>query len=755
MLASQFLICRVKHVIAATILSINSLWITNSINAQIIPDGTLNTQVKLIDGQQNITGGIQSGQNLFHSFQEFSPNLDFVTHFDNNSNIENIFTRVTGDSASFIDGLIKTNDNASLFILNPAGIIFGQNAQLDIGGSFITTTAESIIFANGTKFGTQLNQVSPLLTVNIPVGLQFGNDPGTISSNNTNNVNSELFSENNMSTGNTIGFLGGDIDLQNIVINALSGNVEIGSVAEGEIVKLSSNTNRWEFDYDNVSEFNDVKISQSIIDTSGDSTSGESGRIILQGKNLLLADSLLRNTDNGERGIMSLVGTNYIDLDDSGLFTSDIGDDDRVSVATQGDDIRIAAPNIKIHNGAIISASNLSDEIGSNITINADESLELSGFNEAVPSLILTVVGRVGGTGGIIEINTGHLIIKDGARIDSRTVGEGNAGNININARESILISGNSFSNNVEEILNSGLLAVAEVDEFESVSSEKLGESGSITINTPRLSLENGGEISVSNFGLKDAGDITINVGELLLNENSQIIAKTASGNGGSIEIISDEIIILRDQASIAATADFNEEGNDGDGGNIALTADNIVLFDESTINADANLGSGGKITITTQNLLTQKNPDDVITASSEVKGLDGTVEIDTPDINSKLETTEQRQSPLAAEESIYTGCSLGTDFSANKFSYIGRGGMRKGPFDSLESQEVIADLGLEDSIQSTAELNTNNHLNNNKREKTSQSITEATTWIINAQGKVELIAQAPNNASPSGCLFK
>ncbi len=705
MLVPQSLTYRVKYIVNTTIVTINIIIMGVSVDAQILPDETLNTQVNLVDGQQKITGGIERDTNLFHSFKEFSPTADFVTHFDNNSNIVNIFTRVTGNSASLIDGLIRTNGNASLFILNPAGIIFGDNAQLEIGGSFITTTAESIIFADGTKFDTSIKQTPPLLTVSIPIGLQYGNSPGAISSNNNNSVNLEV------SPGNTIAFLGGNIELQNISIKALSGSVEIGSIAEGERLNISPNSN-WQFQYDKVSKFNDIEISQKsndieISQKSEINTSGEQGTINLRGQDIVLSSGLqilnITNQDTVTKGgEISLIANNYIDLNDIFLATRvETTGKTQIPVTKKGGDIIISAKDLQIRNGSIITAETLNRGPGGSILINAKDSLELSGFNDFFPSLILSstgnkIKGEISGKGGNIKINTSKLVVSDGATIDSSTFGTGNAGNIEVNADESILIFGNDFfSQRLKKVYDSGL--------FSSSGVEGLPP-----------------ELEIPNFG-----------------------------QGGSIKVTSSKIL-LRDNASITVRAFFEN----GDAGDINISADNIVLFDESNINADANLGIGGNITITTQGLFTQNNPEDVITASSE-RGIDGIVEIKTPDINSKLETSQLKLSPLAAEESIYTGCSLGTDFEANKFSYIGRGGMRKSPFESVGTHEFIGDLGLDDSAFPAAELNTNKNPNNQMIDQTTKSIIEATTWIVNAQGNVELIAQASNDSFPSDCLFK
>jgi filamentous hemagglutinin family protein len=149
--------------------------------AQITPDETLGTERsqvnrRVVRGQaaDAIDGGAQRGANLFHSFRDFNVNEGQRVYFSNPAQVENIFSRVTGGDVSNILGTLGVDGVANLFLLNPNGIIFGPNARLDISGSFLATTADRFTFPDGSGFGATDPQAPPLLTVNVPIGLQYG-----------------------------------------------------------------------------------------------------------------------------------------------------------------------------------------------------------------------------------------------------------------------------------------------------------------------------------------------------------------------------------------------------------------------------------------------------------------------------------------------------------------------------------------------------------------------------------------------------
>jgi filamentous hemagglutinin family protein len=702
------------------------------VQAQITSDRTTNTQVKVTNNISVITGGIQAGQNLFHSFEQFSLATDGVANFDHAININNILSRVTGGSVSQIDGLIQTQGNANLFLLNPAGIIFGANAQLNIGGSFIATTSDRFLFADGSEFSAMNPETTPLLTISSPIGLQYGSSPGEITvlpNDNRASGNNGL----NIKPGNTLALLGGDITINRNSLNAINSNIELSSIQSGS-VELKPDNNGWQFDYQNVGKLGKLDLTNRALVSA-------SGMVNLHGSTINLSSSSgIRNfTDrNGRGGIIKLEASESIKLD-GGLLLTQVGQirsDIDQAITDVGGDILIKAPQITFTNGSIISAGTLSDGAGGNITIDASDMLELSSEADNNPTIISTSTqGR--GAGGAITVNTAKLSIYDGSQIQA-LAGLGAGGTITVNASKSVDIAGKGilrsrdFEGNLSATeLTSGLVAASGIAGLP-LAQQPQGESGSLVINTPSLKIDKEAELSVSNFGLANAGDITLNTSTLNLDNAAKITANTQSGAGGSISITADESVILDHQSTISTTAQQN-----GNGGNISLTTDNLVLFDSNKISADAKQGSGGKININTQGLFV--NPDSSITASSDIKQKTGIVEIVTLDPNSKIQTENQERSPLVAENYISTGCGVREDFSKNQFRNLGRGGIPNNLMQETTNYEILGDLGRVSNKIANPVKHNNHHVSQSYVAQ--PSITEATAWIINSQGKIELIA--------------
>jgi filamentous hemagglutinin family protein len=179
--------------------------------SQITPDATLGTQGSVVTPNVNIRGlpadqidgGVIRGVNLFHSFQDFNVGNGQRVYFANPTGIENILSRITGSNPSNILGTLGVNGAASLFLLNPNGIIFGQNAKLDIAGSLLATTANSLVFSNGSEFSAKNPQAPPLLTINVRPGLQYGL-----------NASGSITNSGNLAVGQDLTLAAGNLDLQ-------------------------------------------------------------------------------------------------------------------------------------------------------------------------------------------------------------------------------------------------------------------------------------------------------------------------------------------------------------------------------------------------------------------------------------------------------------------------------------------------------------------------------------------------------------
>ncbi|MDZ7961400.1 MAG: filamentous hemagglutinin N-terminal domain-containing protein [Aulosira sp. DedQUE10] len=188
-----------------------TLGLTTAVLAQITPDNSLGSERSVVtpnvqkqgDVIERIDGGAIRGSNLFHSFQDFNVGNQQRVYFVNPSGIENILGRVTGNQASNIFGTLGVLGGANLYLINPNGIIFGQNARLDISGSFFASTSNSLLFENGEKFSTQNPQLPPLLTIKQPLGLDSWLSP-----------ESAIANSGNLSVGQDLTLVGKNLDLQ-------------------------------------------------------------------------------------------------------------------------------------------------------------------------------------------------------------------------------------------------------------------------------------------------------------------------------------------------------------------------------------------------------------------------------------------------------------------------------------------------------------------------------------------------------------
>ena len=595
--------------------------------AQIIPDNSLGAESSraVSDTINNLpsdrlTGGATRGVNLFHSWREFNIGEGRGAYFENPSGVANIFTRVTGPNSSNILGTMGVLGNANLFLINPKGIIFGPNARLDLRGSFVASTASGVLFNNGFEFSAANPNPVPLLAINIPAGLRFRENPGTI-------VNASRVTQNIQDTeipvglavppGQTLALVGGDLIFNNGFASAFSGNIQLGSVASPGLVSFNITPAGLGLDYTNVANFGNIELSGlSAVTASGPGGGAialKAGNVTLRDRSSLVSDTL-GNIDG--RGInIEAVRFSLLDQAFVGSSTSGSGAGGNINVraaenvelrgigfqnfrrlildpgasqkppdvasressiitgtvgAGRAGDIAIDTKQLSLRDGAVIANPALSTGDGGNVTIRASESVEIN-----ASGLFTTTFNR--GNAGTIQIETGKLGVRDGAVISPSTFGVGNSGNLIVRASDSVIVS--------KERPDSPLSTALATNSIGGT-----GRAGNIEINTRSLRVDEGASIS-SSSGLRTAqgvipmggpgGNITVNASDSVevigtapgeIPSRSLIAAGTAgSGKDGDVTVNARRVIV-RDGAAIGASTLGAAQG-----GNITVSASESV----------------------------------------------------------------------------------------------------------------------------------------------------------------------------------
>ncbi|NJR18561.1 MAG: filamentous hemagglutinin N-terminal domain-containing protein [Calothrix sp. CSU_2_0] len=626
--------------------------------AQIIPDRTLpiNSTVTETNNRSVINGGTQVGGNLFHSFERFDIPTNTEAIFNNSPIIENILTRVTGTNASQINGVITSFGGANLFLINPNGIIFGENARLNIGGSFVGTTANSIKFADGSNFSTTTSPTTPLLTITAPIGLGFGNIPGAITVQDSGHnltvarpVTRPLDRTNNdtglqVNSGKTLSLIGGKIGLNGGILTAPSGHVELGSVGNFSEVSINPSATGFNFGYGEAKSFDDIELSKrSLVDVSGTNA----GSIQVFGRHVSINDGSIlwiQNQGTQRAGNIDVYATDSLKLNGT---TSDgkIGSslvNETINSGGSGD-INVTTQLLKLRLGSTIASKTFNLGTSGNININAEESIHLSDISPIDAARTSSIIAFTVSTGnaGNVSVNTNNLSLLDGSSVASFTqTGSGSSGSVFVKA-ENIQISG-----------------VGEQGDRSTISSSSLssGNAGRVNIDTKNLSVTNGGSVSSSGFssgsagsviinaadsvevmgkagevvseirsairvfnsepvrrllGLPDipqgkAGDVEINARSLKIsNEGRVSVGNLGIGDGGTLRVNAN-LLTLQGKASITANT------QSGVGGNILIQSPDIQMLDNSNITATAqgNTGNGGNISIDTSTLVALNNSD-------------------------------------------------------------------------------------------------------------------------------------------------
>ena len=542
-----------------------------------------------------------SGTNLFHSFGDFNVPNNNIANFLNDSGLatSNILGRVTGGNISNIFGAIQTTGfgNANLFLMNPAGFLFGPNATVNVGGMVSFTSADYLRLADNARFNAIPGPADALLTACTCRRIRFLGFESRGDYRSGQPVHS--------GDGTGISLVGGNITIQSGTpeggtaqparLSAPNGKIQLASAASpGEFdaatLQPLPNVNNTSF-----TSFGSVSLAPgSNINVTGEQTvSIRGGQFVLS-----VNDAVLSTAESpGPPETISL-------SPGSSIISSNAG-------ADAGADVQLIASNVQM-DGASIQSLTTGDGAGGTISITA--ALDGGPISSTAGSVQIKggqiQTASLGpGTVGDIQINSGSLSMTDGALIDTLLVpnplipGQPGGGTIAITATDSIFVTGQRPGT------TNLLPSVPGLPTFTNIPSGIYSENfsantgSSIVIQTPSLTLQPG-LIGSHAFGAGAAGDLSFLLGQLTLKDGG-LIGSNAFGAGatGSLQIrASDSItmsgflpgtfqlgpLVLRNVGSSIANTTFGL----GQAGPVFVSTSTLTMNGASI--ASASLGPGG-----------------------------------------------------------------------------------------------------------------------------------------------------------------
>ncbi|AFZ17446.1 two-partner secretion domain-containing protein [Allocoleopsis franciscana] len=606
--------------------------------AQITPDATLGAESSVVTPNVNvrefpadrIEGGAVRGTNLFHSFQEFNVGNGQRVYFANPTGIENILSRVTGNNLSNILGTLGVDGGANLFLLNPNGIIFGSNAQLDIAGSFVASTANSVVFDNGFEFSANNPESPPLLTVNVPLGVQYG----------TNQSRTTITNTGNLAAGQNLTLDAGNLDLQgqlqagnNLTLQAQDTvkirdsitNPFVAAAGEQLLVQGNQIVDIFALNHPNSGLYSGGDmVLRSPDAVMGDAHYWSGGNFRIEKLDGSLGD--LESPDDpiirasGDVNFANYIGASLhifaggsVTINDVTITGADLTGNAIVepnvilSNGTTQDIDGINQPTLDIRAGttAFNPIGNIGVPLPAGLTTTAtptSANITIGNIDVTVPNGLVFLTNQYQPNttlpGGNIQVTT----------IDTRSNID-NGGNVIIDSRGNITLPGNGFINTSSSANNAGNVTLIANGSFSStggdigstISSRVGAKGGDINIQAESLFLSNASvvENSVSSGGIGNAGNVNINVrNSVTLTQTnyganptliSSEVGSGAVGNGGKINIRAGSLLIEG-----TAGVQVPSEGR-GNAGNVFVQVDDSVsLIDGGIIYSPVSTGGQG-----------------------------------------------------------------------------------------------------------------------------------------------------------------
>jgi filamentous hemagglutinin family protein len=549
--------------------SIAWLWPATS-TAEVATDGTLGPKVRLTGRDVTVPArlGQTRGRNLFHSFQRFGIETGNKVTFTGPDGLKNVIARVTGGERSEIHGTLASKlRGADLWLVNPAGILFGSHARLQVPGSFHASTADELRFADGTVFSA-LDPTGGALSVAAPEAFGFLRarpagitvDHGTLE----------------VPSGNALSLVGGDLDVRGGSLKAAAGTVELAAAGTAGEVVIGADTA--------APGGAGIRLTdRAAVETTGDG----GGMVRIRGGQIVVTDGSYAFADN--KGSTDSTGGLLVaarTLEVSGSFlTADALDAGNAGTVT------VQAEQITLSGGSKIASNTYTPGHAGDVSVAAGR-LTIIGERTGEPTRIVseTSAGSFGGHAGRVTVRADTLELRSGGKIASSTFGSGDAGAVAIEADKIGLRSGGTIG---------------------SFASRKAsGNAGAVTIEADSLELRSGATIVSSTAGAGHAGAVAVTAGSLAIlgdvfgEASTKIAAQAEEGSTGHAGRVTVDAgtIELRDRGLITSST-----SSTGDGGEVMVTAKRLTATGAAassyaaavTAQADSRAtGNAGQVTV-------------------------------------------------------------------------------------------------------------------------------------------------------------
>jgi len=578
----------------------------------IVTDGTLGAPLVLdgMDVEIPAELGQTRGGNLFHSFARFDIGTGARASFTGPDGLSNVISRVTGGTASAIDGTLASRvAGADVWLINPAGVLFGPDARLDVPAGFHVSTADRLRFADGAVFDAA-DPAASTLTIADPASFGFlGDTAGAIGI-----IGASLSTRAEQS----LSLVGGDI--------GIIGNAAGSLVARDGSIRLVAVDGAAEVTLDPAAPAAPGGGAITLRNQASISTAGRlGGRIAIDGGTIVLGAGSEIDASRFGAGVSDndvILHGRDVTLDASRISTRTLGEGD-------AGDITIVADTLDLASGGVLDSSTGSGGAAGNVAIDAD-AITIRGDENSLNTGIVASAGPGSrGDAGTIDIRSGSLQLLGGGMIASGTNAQGRGGTIEIDAGTLRIERGDTLR-------PTGLFADAGLS--------ATGDAGLIRIDADSLTLANGGAIASDSssdaragtvqivadrvlldgmFGVGtairtdarfgsggDAGRVQIRAGTIDLRRGGNIRSETsAAGDAGRIDIVADRLSLDAENGSVTDISVSTAPGSTGAGGRTVLDVGSLEIVGGATITGGTDgTGRAGTVIVTADRLRIDSN---------------------------------------------------------------------------------------------------------------------------------------------------